>query len=198
MTSPALLSVILIASNFASNIAKSLLGVPQTDIAKFLLMIWQSNVAKFMFCNLATSLLLSSNFRILSFIWIRGSKHSFLTSFSNFYGYFLFLVFLRRHYLLASSHLSWLHGTPISFPVFIPFVLLIPRHTCAPMFLAHLTRFLKVRRSWEPGTSVSTGILSPFRLFPKVSHANVHWAIANHTFSLNPRTNIFLHDISLC
>jgi hypothetical protein len=39
MMSPALLSVILIASDFASNIAKSLLGVWQTDITKFLLTI---------------------------------------------------------------------------------------------------------------------------------------------------------------
>jgi hypothetical protein len=162
--SPVLLSIILIASNFAPNITKSLLGVRQTDIAKFLLTIWRSNVTKITFCNLATSLLLISNDRICSFIWIRGSKHSFLTSFSNFYCYFLFLVFSRRCYLLVSSHLSRLRWTPISYPVFIPFVLRIPRRTCAPMFLAHLTRFLKVRRSWEPGTRISTGILSPFCL----------------------------------
>ncbi len=150
--------------------------------------------------NLATSLSLSSNDRIYSFIWIRGSKHCFLTSFSHFYRYFLFLVFLRHHYLLVSLHLSFLHGTPISYPVFIPFILWIPRCTCAPMNLAHITRFLKVRHSWEPGTRVSTGILSPFRLFfPEVSCANVHWAIAYHTFyfCLNPQTDIFLCDISL-
>ncbi len=197
--SPALLSVILNASNFASNIAKLSLGVRQTDIAKFLLTIWQSNVAKFMFCNLATSLSLSSNDGICSFIWIRGSKHSFLTSFSNFYRYFLFLVFWQRRYLLVSLHLSQLHRTPISYPVFIPFVL-IPRCTCAPMFLAAVTRFLEVRRLWEPGTRISTGILSPFRpFFAKVFCANAHWAIANHNFSsyLNPGTDIFLRDISL-
>jgi hypothetical protein len=111
-------------------------------------------------------LLLSSNDRICSFNWIRGSKHCFLTSFSNFYCYFLFLVFLRHRYLLVSLHLSWLRGTPISYPVFIPFVLRILRCTCAPMFLAHITRYLEVRRSWEPGTRVSTtGILSLFCLF---------------------------------
>ncbi len=164
MLSPALLSIILIASNFASNIAKLLLGVRQTDIAKFLMTTWWSNVAKFKFCNLATSLLLSSNDRICSFIWIRGSKHSFLTSFSNFYRYFLFLVFLQHCYLLVSSHLSRLHRTPISCPVFIPFVLRIPRRTCAPMYLAHLTCFLEVRRLWEPGIRINTGILSPFCL----------------------------------
>jgi hypothetical protein len=107
---------------------------------------------------------LSSNNRICSFNWIRGSKHCFLTSFSNFYRYFLFLVFLQHRYLLVSLHLSWLHGTPISYPVFIPFILRILRRTCAPMFLAHSTHFLKVRRLWEPGTRISTGILSPFHL----------------------------------
>ncbi len=30
------------------------------------------------------------------------------------------------------------------------------------MFLEHITRFLEVRCSWEPGTRISTGILSPF------------------------------------
>jgi hypothetical protein len=164
MMSPASLSVILIASDFASNIAKSSLGVRQADVAEFLLTIWQSNVAKFTFCALATSLLLSSNNRICSFIWIRGSKHSFLTSFSNFYRYFPFLVFLQRRYLLVSLHLSWLHGTPISYPIFIPFVLRILHRTCAPMILAHLTHFLKVRCLWESGTKISTSILSPFCL----------------------------------
>ncbi len=37
-----------------------------------------------------------------------------------------------------------------------------------------------------------------FRLLPKVSGANVHWANANHTFLThkNPRTDTFLRDIS--
>jgi hypothetical protein len=39
---------------------------------------------------------------------------------------------------------------------------------------------------------------SPFRLLPKVSGANVHWANANHTFLThkNPQTDTFLRDIS--
>jgi hypothetical protein len=102
-------------------------------------------------------LLLSSNNRICSFNWIRGSKYCFLTSFSNFYRYFLFLVFLRHRYLLVSLHLFWLRRTPVSYPLFIPFVLRILRPTCAPMFLAHVTRFLEVRHSWEPGTSRGSG-----------------------------------------
>jgi hypothetical protein len=128
-------------------------------------------------------LLLSSNDRVYSFNWIRGSKHCFLTSFSNLNRYILFLVFLQNCYLLVSSHLSWLRGNPISYLVFIPFVLRIPRRTCAPIFLAHIMRFLKVRHSWEPGTRISTGILSPFRLLPTVSHVNVRWELTNHTFS---------------
>ncbi len=144
-------------------------------------------------------LLLSSNNRSCSFNWIRGSKHCFLTSFFNLYHYCLFLVFLRHCYLLVSLHLSRLHGTPISYPVFIPFILQIPCCTCAPIFLAHFRHFLKVRCLWEPGTRISTGIISPFRLFPKVSRANIHGAIVNHTFSsrLNLWIDTFLHDISL-
>jgi hypothetical protein len=109
-------------------------------------------------------LLLSSNNRICAFSWIRRSKHCFLTSFSNLYRYFLFLVFLQHRYLLVSSHPSPLRGTPISYLVFIPIVLWILRHTCALMFLVHIMHFLEVRRSWVPSTKISTGILSPFRL----------------------------------
>ncbi len=54
---------------------------------------------------------------------------------------------------------------------------------CAPIFLAHITRFLEARCLQEPGTRISTRFLSPFCLLPKVSHANVHWAITNCTFS---------------
>jgi hypothetical protein len=37
-----------------------------------------------------------------------------------------------------------------------------------------------------------------FRLLPKVSGANVHWANVNHTFLThkNPQTDTFLRDIS--
>ncbi len=55
--------------------------------------------------------------------------------------------------------------------------------TCAPIFLAHMTRFLEARCLQEPSTKISTGFLSPFRLLLKVSCANIRWAIANHTFS---------------
>ncbi len=119
-------------------------------------------------------LLLSSNDRIYSLNWIRGSKHCFLTSFFNLNCYFLLLVFLRNSYLLVSSHLSRLHGNPISLPLFIPCVLRIPRRTWAPIFLVHMTCFLEATCLWEPGTRISTGFLSPFRLLPKVSHANIH------------------------
>ncbi len=63
-------------------------------------------------------LLLSSNNRICSFNWIRGSKHCFITSFSNLYCYSLCLVFLHNRYVLVSSKLFWLRGNPISHPIF--------------------------------------------------------------------------------
>ncbi len=126
---------------------------------------------------------LSRNDRISSFYWIRGSKHCILTSFSYLNRYFLFLVFLRNCYLLVSF--AFLGCAEIRFliPFLIPLVLRVPHHTCTPIFLAHITCFLEARRSWEPGTRISTGFLSLFRLLPKISHANVRWAIANHTFS---------------
>ncbi len=145
------------------------------------------------------TLSLSSNDRICGFNWIRGSKHCFLTSFSNLYRYFLLLLFLQNCYLLVSLHLSRLRGNQISHPVFIPFILWIPRCTWAHIFLAHMTHFLKARCSWETGTRISTGILSPFCLLPKVSHANVCWVITSHTFfsHINPWTDTFSRDISL-
>jgi hypothetical protein len=63
-------------------------------------------------------LLLSSNNRVSSFYWIGASKHCFLTSFSNLNCYFLFLVFSCSRYLLVSLGLSWLHGNPISCPIY--------------------------------------------------------------------------------
>jgi hypothetical protein len=129
-------------------------------------------------------LLLSSNDRISSFSWIRGSKCCFLTSFSHLNCYFLFLVFLRNCYLLVSLRLSWLQGNLISCPIFSHlWYSKIPRCMCAPIVLAQMMHFLEARCSREPGIRISTGFLSPFRLSPKVLHANVHWAIANHTFS---------------
>ncbi len=129
-------------------------------------------------------LLLSSNNRTSSFYWIRGSKHCFLTSFSHLNGYFPFLVFLCNCYLLVSLRLSRLRGNWISRHIFS--YLWYSKELscmCAPIFLAHITRFLEARCLRKPGTRISTGFLSPFRLLPKVSHASVHWAIANHTFS---------------
>ncbi len=133
-------------------------------------------------------LLLSRNNRISKFYWIRGSKHCFLTSFSNLNCYFLFLVFSRNRYSLVFLRLSRLCRNPISHPVFcVPLVLQIPWCTCAPIFLAHITCFLETRCSWEPGTRISTGFFSPFCLSLKVSHANFQWELANHTFSSHPK-----------
>ena len=138
---------------------------------------------------MASSLLLSSNNRISSLYWTRGSKHCFFTSSSYRNCCFLILVFLRNPYLLVSLRLSWLHGNPISCPVF-SYLWCSEElcRTCTPIFLAHIIRFLEERHLQEPGTRISTNFLSPFCLLPKVSHGNVHWAIANHTFSYHSKS----------
>ncbi len=167
-----------------SLIAKSLLAIWWFGIAKALLTIWRSNIninACWQFDNI---LLLSSNDRISSFYWIRGSQHCLLTSCSYLNCYFCFLVFSCNRYLLVFLRLSWLHGNPISCPVFsYLWYSKVLRCTCAPIFLLHIMRFFKARCLRKPGTKIGTGFLSPFRPLPKVSYANVRWAIANHTFS---------------
>jgi hypothetical protein len=127
---------------------------------------------------------LNSINRISSFYWIRGSKHCFLTRFSHLNCYFLYLVILRNCYLLVSLRLSWLLGYLISHLVFsYLYYSKVPLCICAPIFLAHMMHFLEAKCSREPSIRISTGFISPFRLLPKLSHANVHWVIANHTFS---------------
>jgi hypothetical protein len=95
--------------------------------------------------------------------------------------------------------LSWLHRNPVSCPVSCTLVTPSWYVLHAPPCSWHRTRgFLKARRSWEPGSRLTTGEFSPFCLSPKVSHANVHWTNANHTFLTykNPQTDTFLRDIS--
>ncbi len=58
------------------------------------------------------------------------------------------------------------------------------QRTCTPIFLA--------QNAWVSRSKTL------FRLLPKVSHANIHWTNANHTFLThkNPPTDTFLRDIS--
>ncbi len=44
-----------------------------------------------------------------------------------------------------------------------------------PCFWHRTHGFLEARRSWEPGSSLTTGEFSLFCLLPKVSAVNVHW-----------------------
>ncbi len=101
--------------------------------------------------------------------------------------------------LLNSLRLSWLQGNLISHPVSCTFGTPSWYIVHAPPYFWHRTHgFLKARCSWEPGSIVTIGVLSPFCLSPKVSGANVCWANANHTFLAhkNPQTDTFLRDIS--
>jgi hypothetical protein len=136
-----------------------------------------------MLAILATSYCLNRNDRVSSFYWTRVSKLCFLTCFSYFSRYFFILDFSQNRSSLISLRLSQLHGNPICRPVSCSFGTLRWYVVYAPPYFRHRTcGFLKTRRSWEPGSSFTTGDLSPFRLSLKVSGANVRWANANHTF----------------
>ncbi len=140
-----------------------------------MLAIWGQPNTKQMLANLATSYCLNRNDRVSSFYWTRGSNLCFLTCFSSHSCYFHILVFLRNCYLLIFLRLSWLHGNPISWPIFLYLwhSKLVCR-TCPPYFWHRTHGFLVARRSWEPGSNLATGEFSPFRLLLKVSSANVH------------------------
>ncbi len=112
----------------------------------------------------------------------------------------LLLVFLQNRYLLISSRLSRLHRNPISRPVSRAFGTPSQQIVHAPQCFWNRTRgFLKARCSWEPGSSLTTGEFSLFRLLPKVSAVNVRWnEHESYFFShKNPWTDIFLHFLGL-
>ncbi len=79
-------------------------------------------------------------------------------------------------------------GTPSQYIVHAP-----------PCFQNRTHGFLKARRLWEPGSSLTTGEFSLFRLLPKVSAANVCWTEHDSYLSCsqNPRTDTFLHYLGL-
>ncbi len=139
-----------------------------------------------MLAILATSYCLNRNDRVSIFYQTRGSKQCFLTCFSYFSRYFLILVFLQNHYLLISLRLSWLHGNltsrPVSCTIGTPgqYVVHVP-----PCFWHRTCGFLEARRLWEPGSSLTTGEFSRFRLFPKVSAANIQWTEHDSYLSCN-------------
>jgi hypothetical protein len=182
-----------------SCIAKYLLAIWRYFIAKCMRVIWRHSTTKHRLAFLATSYCLNRNNRVSSFYWTRGSKLCFLTCFCYFSCYFLILVFLQNCYSLISSRLSWLHGNPISHPISHTFGTPSWYVVHAPPCFWHRTcGFLKARHLWEPGSRLTTGDFPPFRLLPKISGRNVHWANANHTFLThkNPQTDTFLRDIS--
>ncbi len=149
---------------------------------------------------MATSLSLSSSNKICSFIWIRGSKHSFLTSFSNFYRYFLFSSIFATLLLTSffapfsvvqdSNFLSRFHTfcTPDTTSYMRP-------HVSGTHYSFSQSKMLM--GTWYQDKYWHSFPVPPF--FAKVSCANVRWTITYHTFSfcLNPQTDIFLRDISL-
>jgi hypothetical protein len=181
-------------------IAKYTLAIWQQPIAKQTLVIWLYFIAKYTLAILVTSHCLNQSVRVSCFYGTRGSKLCFLTCFSYFSCYFLIIVFSQHFYSLISLRLSWLHRNQISRPISRTFGTLSWYVVHKPPCFWHSTRgFLDARRSWEPGSRLTTGEFSSFCLLLKVSGANVHWANANHTFLTykNPPTDTFLRDICL-
>ncbi len=131
--------------------------------------------------NLATSL--SNNDRISSFYWIRGSKHCFLTSFSKLNRYFLFLVFSCNCYLLVYSRLSRLRGNPISHPIFLYLWFSEYHLVHAPPYFWHTWHVFLKQDARGNLVLETVPVFFPVPPSPKVTHVNVCWAIANHTFS---------------
>ncbi len=130
--------------------------------------------------SLASFLLLSKNNRVFSFHSIRGSKHCFLTSFSYLNQYFLILVFFCNCYLQLSLRLCWLHRNPFSCPFFL-----------IPLGLQCTTLYVRpqvsgTHQAFSQSKMLVTGFLSQLCLSPKVSLANVCWAIVYHTLSSHP------------
>ncbi len=157
-----------------SCIAKYLLAIWRYFIAKCTLATWRYPIAKHTLTILATSYCLNRNNIVSTCYWTRRSKLCFLTCFSYFSHYFPILVFLQNCYSPISLHLSCLHGNLISCPVSHTFgnlswyLVHVP-----PCFWHRKHGFLEARCSWEPGSRLTTGDFSLFRLSPKVSGANV-------------------------
>jgi hypothetical protein len=151
-------------------------------------------------CNLTSSLLLSSNSWIGSFYWIRGSKHGFLICFSFLNPYFLILVFSRYCYLLVSLCLSWQQGNQFLVPFSHTFGTQRYCVVCAPPYFWYTIRVFSKQDARGNLVLESVPVFFPVLSFlPKISHASICWAIANHTFSShsNPQTDTFTCDISL-
>ena len=145
-------------------------------IAKCSLAIWRQPIAKHMQAILATSYRLNRNDRVSSFYWTRGSKQCFLTSFSYFSCYFLILVFLQKCYLLVSLRLFLAARESNFLSRFLyQWHSELVHCTCTPYFWHRALGFLEARRLWEPGSSLTTGEFSLFRLLRKVSAVNVCW-----------------------
>jgi hypothetical protein len=153
-------------------------------------------ITKHTLAILGTSYGLNRNDRVSSFYKTRGSKLCFLTCFSYFSRYFLILAFLKHCYFFASFSAAWESnflshfctiGTLSWYLIHAP-----------PCFWHRMCGFLKARRSWEPGSRLTTGEFSPFHLLPKVSCVNTHWSNANDTFLTHKKTLNwpFLHDVS--
>ncbi len=110
---------------------------------------------------------------LVAFIGLEGVNYVF-SHVSLILVAIFYLVFLQICYSLISSCLSWLHGNSISRLVSRTIGTPSQYVVHGPPYFWHRTRgFLKARRSWEPGSSLTTGKFPLFRLLPKDSGANI-------------------------
>ncbi len=58
-----------------------------------------------------------------------------------------------------------------------------------PCFWNRMRGFLKARRSWEPGSSITTVEFSLFRLLRKASAVNVHWTEHDSYLSFSQKSS---------
>jgi hypothetical protein len=166
-----------------SCIARYLLVIWRQFIAKCMPAIWRHPITLHTLAILATSYCLKRNDRVSSFFWTRWSKLCFSHVSLILVTTFLFSVFVKS--LLTKFFVPFLAAWESKFLscfLYLWHSELVHRTYATPYFWHRTRGFLEVRRSWEPGSRLTTGDFFPFRLSPKVSHANVHWANANHTF----------------
>ncbi len=113
----------------------------------------------------------------------RGRKLCFLTRFFYLVATFLFQYFCK---IATNKFLcAFLGCTVVHFLVLFSHTLGTPRQYVVrahPCFWHRTREFLEARCSREPVSRLTTGFLFPPHFLPKVSHANIHWAIINHTF----------------
>jgi hypothetical protein len=135
--------------------------------------ILQQPIAKYLLAILATSCRLNEIIELVAFIGLGGVNNVFSHVSLIFVATSCIFatLLLTNFFALLSAALESNFLSRFLYPWHSKLV----HRTCAPMFLAQNRGFFEGGHSWEPGSSLTTGESSLFRLSPKVSGANVRW-----------------------